>query len=68
MTHLLNQFDGGSSPVDPKYMGNLPRSTVDEKLINDNERCPTCMEVFVKVGFLKEAAIITLYNRFKFSG
>uniref|UniRef100_A0A158R4F5 RING-type E3 ubiquitin transferase n=1 Tax=Syphacia muris TaxID=451379 RepID=A0A158R4F5_9BILA len=48
VTQLLNQFDGGSSPVDQKYLGNLPMSVIDERLINDNERCPTCMELFVK--------------------
>ena len=50
VTQLLNQFEGGSTPVDAQLLENLPMKTVDQKLIDDNEKCPTCMENFVKVS------------------
>lgn len=50
VTQLLNQFEGGSSPVDPKLLGNLPMTFVNDEHIETCAQCTTCMEMFKKVG------------------
>ncbi|VDN01880.1 unnamed protein product [Thelazia callipaeda] len=46
VTQLLNQFEGGSTPVDPKLLANLPMTTVEKKHIESDAQCTTCMETF----------------------
>ncbi|EJW81562.1 hypothetical protein WUBG_07527 [Wuchereria bancrofti] len=48
VTQLLNQFEGGSTPVDPKLLANLPMTVVEPKHIDSGAQCTTCMETFKK--------------------
>ncbi|OZC07131.1 zinc finger, C3HC4 type [Onchocerca flexuosa] len=48
VTQLLNQFEGGSTPVDPKLLANLPMTMVESKHIESGAQCTTCMETFKK--------------------
>lgn len=53
VTQLLNQFEGGSTPVDPKLLANLPMTMVEPKHIDSGAQCTTCMETFKKVRFIR---------------
>lgn len=46
VTQLLNQFEGGATPVDPKLLGNLPMIVVESRHIDNDSQCTTCMEKF----------------------
>uniref|UniRef100_A0A915Q3X6 RING-type domain-containing protein n=1 Tax=Setaria digitata TaxID=48799 RepID=A0A915Q3X6_9BILA len=48
VTQLLNQFEGGSTPVDPKLLPNLPMTVVETKHVDSGAQCTTCMETFKK--------------------
>ncbi|VDN43532.1 unnamed protein product [Gongylonema pulchrum] len=48
VTQLLNQFEGGSTPVDAKLLPNLPMTSVEQKHVDGSVQCTTCMEIFKK--------------------
>lgn len=52
VTQLLNQFEGGSTPVDAKLLPNLPMTSVEQKHVDSGAQCTTCMETFKKVTSL----------------
>lgn len=65
VTQLLNQFEGGSTPVDPKLLANLPMTMVEPKHIESGAQCTTCMETFEKVRFNIDFGIPILSNVFQ---
>lgn len=67
VTQILNQYEGRNNPVDPKLIGNLPMTTVQQKHVDSGTQCSTCMEYFVKVFLFDSFNIIVLFSQATFS-
>ncbi|MFH4976133.1 hypothetical protein AB6A40_002842 [Gnathostoma spinigerum] len=46
VTQLLNQFEGGATPIDESLLPNIPITAVDQKQVDSEAQCTTCMEIF----------------------